>query len=135
MTPLAAPYTHLSAAERTENIISSDCRVSLRKLSPCHSQCVRQASCCFNTYFSVHLNVLSVLIAQWENESHCPPRGLGSIPSHGGIFQGIFPWLITLCQPIMGRRGRKWLNLPSMAPRNLGTSRRKAEVQPWIDDG
>ena len=30
---------------------------------------------------------------------------------------------------------RKWLNLPSMAPRNLWTSRRKAEVWPRTDDG
>jgi len=32
-------------------------------------------------------------------------------------------------------RGRKWLTFPSMAPHNLWTSRRKAEVQPLIDDG
>jgi len=30
----------------------------------------------------------------------CPLRGLGLIPSHSGVFQGIFPWLITLCQPV-----------------------------------
>jgi len=26
---------------------------------------------------------------------------------------------------------RRWLNLPSMAPHNLWTARRKVEVQPW----
>jgi len=34
------------------------------------------------------------------NFTVCPPRRPGSIPSHGGVFQGIFPWLITLCNPI-----------------------------------
>ena len=62
----------------------------------------------------------------------CPPRGPGSIPSHG-VFQGIFPWLITLYQPVLSQRGRKWLNLPSMTPHNLWTARRKAQVKPWTD--
>jgi len=38
----------------------------------------------------------------------CPPRGPDSIPSHGIISQRIFPWLITLCQPVLSQRGRKW---------------------------
>jgi len=64
------------------------------------------------------------MIAQWENEcimylTVCPPRAPGSIPSHGGGFQGIFPWLITLCQPVLNQRGRKWLIHPSMAPHTL----------------
>ena len=57
------------------------------------------------------------------------PCGLGSIPRRGGEFQGIFPWLIILCQPILSQRDRKWLNFSSMAPHNLLSSRRKAEVQ------
>ena len=63
-----------------------------------------------------------------------PSRGLGSTPGNGGVFQEIFPWPITLYQPVLTQRGRKWLNLPSMAPHNLWPSRRKAEVQPWTDD-
>jgi len=55
-----------------------------------------------------------------------PPCGPGSIPSHGGVFQGVFPWLPTLGQPILSQHGRKWLNLPSMAPHNLWALRRKA---------
>jgi len=32
------------------------------------------------------------MIAQWDSSlSAPPPRGLGSIPSHGGVFQGFFP--------------------------------------------
>jgi len=65
----------------------------------------------------------------------CPPRGPGSIPSHGGVFQGIFPWLIVLCRPVLSQRGRKWLKLPSMTTHNLRTARRKAEVQPRTDNG
>jgi len=53
------------------------------------------------------------MTAQWENEciylTVCPPRGPGSIPGHDGVFQGIFPWLITLCQPVLSQRGKKWL--------------------------
>jgi len=57
----------------------------------------------------------------------CPPCGPGTMPIRGGVFQGIYSWLITLCQPALGQRGRKWLNLPSMAPHNLRKSRTKAE--------
>jgi len=64
----------------------------------------------------------------------CLPHGQGSIPSHGGVFQGIFPWLITLCQSVLSQRDRKWLNLASMAPHNLWTLRRQAEVQSWTDN-
>jgi len=35
------------------------------------------------------------------NLTVCPSRGPGSIPS--GVFQGIFPWLITLCQPVLSQ--------------------------------
>jgi len=49
------------------------------------------------------------------NFTVCPPCDPGSTSSHGGVFQGVFPWLITLCQPGLSQRGRKWLNLPSMA--------------------
>jgi len=49
----------------------------------------------------------------------CPRCGLGSIPDRGEVFQNIFPWLITFCQPILSQCGRKWLNFPSMAPQNL----------------
>ena len=73
------------------------------------------------------------MIAQWD--SSLPPRGPGSIPSHGGVFQGIFPWLIALCRPVLIQRGRKWLNRPSKTPHNLWTASRKAEVQQWTDDG
>jgi len=43
----------------------------------------------------------------------------GLIPACGGVFQGTFSWLITLCQPALSQRGRKWLNLPSMTPHKL----------------
>jgi len=59
----------------------------------------------------------------------CPPYAPGSIPGHSRVFQGIFPWLITLCQPVLSQCDRKCPNLPSMAPHNLWTARRKAEVQ------
>jgi len=76
------------------------------------------------------------MIVQWDSSITVrPPRGPVSIPSHGGVFQGIIPWLIALCQPVLSQRGRKWLNLPSKTSHNLWTVRRKAEVQPWTDDG
>ena len=43
-----------------------------------------------------------------------PPCGPGLIPTHGGVFQEIFPWLITLCHPLLSQYGREWLNLPSI---------------------
>jgi len=62
------------------------------------------------------------------------PLGPGSVPGHGGVFQGIFPWLITLCQPALSQSDRKWLNLPSMAPHDLRKLRKTAEVLPWPRD-
>jgi len=70
-------------------------------------------------------------MVKWMNLTVCLPHGPVSIPSHGGVFQGIFPWLITLCQPILIQRGRKWLNLSPMALHNPWTSRKKADIQPW----
>ena len=58
----------------------------------------------------------------------CPSCGPGSIPNHGGAFEGTFPWLIALCQPVLSQRGRQWLNLPSMTSHSLWTARRKAEA-------
>jgi len=73
------------------------------------------------------LSVARVMIAQWENEcislsacplsgpghdssvgermylTVCPLRGSGSIPGRGRVFQRSFPWLITLCQPILNQ--------------------------------
>jgi len=72
------------------------------------------------------------MIAQWDSSLSVLPVAW---PGHGGVIQGIFPWLIALCQPVLNQRGRKWLNLPSKTPHNLWTARRKAEVQPWTDDG
>jgi len=34
-------------------------------------------------------------------------------------FKEIFPWLITLCQPALSQRGRKWLNLYPTVPHSL----------------
>jgi len=69
------------------------------------------------------LSVARVMIAQWENEwiylTVCPPCDPGLIPGHG----------------VQSQCGRNWLNPLSMAPRNLWTSKRKAAVQPWTDDG
>ena len=59
----------------------------------------------------------------------CPLCGPGSIPGRSGILQGIFPLLITFFQPVLSQRGRKWLNLPPMAPHILWTSVRQARVQ------
>jgi len=74
-------------------------------------------------------------VGKWMYLTVCPPHSPGSIHSLCGVFQGIFPWLITLWQPVMSQRGKKWLNLPSMTPHNLWTVRRKAEVQPRTDNG
>ena len=79
---------------------------------------------------------LSFMITQWENEciwsSSCPE--FNSQPYYI-IFHGIFPWLVTLCQPVLSQRVGKWLKLPSMAPHNLWTLKRKAKVHPWTDNG
>jgi len=50
-------------------------------------------------------------------------------------FKGLFPRLITLCQPVLSQRGKKVAQSPSMTPHNLWTARRKAKVQPWTDNG
>jgi len=42
------------------------------------------------------------------NLTVCLPCSPGSQP--WGVFQGIFSWLITLCQPVLSQRIRKWLN-------------------------
>jgi len=77
----------------------------------------------------------------------CPLRGPGSISDHGGVFQWIFPWLITLyisrdfpwlitlSQPVLSEHGRKWLNLPYMTPHNQQTSRGKTYIQRWTNNG
>jgi len=74
-------------------------------------------------------------VGEWKWLAVCSLGRPGSIPGRTGVFQGIFPWLITLCQPVLRQRDRKQLNLPSMAPHNLWKLRRKAEVQLWIDNG
>jgi len=70
---------------------------------------------------------LTVMVAQWDSSLSVLPAAR-VIPSHGGVFQGIFPWLITLCQPVLSQRGKEWLNLPPMTPHNLWTARRKIEI-------
>jgi len=66
----------------------------------------------------------------------CLPHDPGSIPSHGGVFQEIFPCLITLSQPVLSQRGRKWLNLLSMASHNLWTLKKggplPAKNRQWV---
>jgi len=101
------------------------------------------------------LSVTRVMIAQWENKcislSVLPVARVisgrmnvshwlsslwsGFNPDSSGVFLGIFPWLITLCQPVMSQRGRKWFHLSSMVPHTLWKSRRKAEIQPQMDNG
>jgi len=47
------------------------------------------------------------------NESHClSSLWLGAIPSRGQVIEGIFLWLITLCQPVLNQRGRKMARSP-----------------------
>jgi len=54
------------------------------------------------------------------NVSHCPLRGPCPTPVDvAGYFKGFFSRLITLYQPVLSQRGRKWVNLPAMAPHNL----------------
>jgi len=66
------------------------------------------------------MNVSHCLSSPWPGSAKlngrmnvCPLCGPGLIPSHGGVFQRIFPWLIMLCQPVLSQGSRKWLNLPS----------------------
>jgi len=37
--------------------------------------------------------------------------GPGSTLGCGGVFQGIFLWLVTHCQPVLSQGGREWLNI------------------------
>ena len=52
-------------------------------------------------------------VREWMYLTVCPLCGLSSTPSpgSGGIFRRSFPWLITLCQPVLSQQ-RKWPNLP-----------------------
>ena len=74
------------------------------------------------------------MIAQWDSSLSVLPVTRVQFPATVEYFKG-FPWLIALCQPVLSQRGRKWLNLPSKTPHNLWTARRRAEIQPWTDDG
>ena len=58
-------------------------------------------------------------VGEWMNHTFCPLSGPGLISSHGGVFQGIYRWLIALCQPILSQCGKKWLNLPSKVSHDL----------------
>ena len=49
-------------------------------------------------------------VGESMNLTICPPCGPGSIPSYDRAQHGIFPWLITLCQPTLSQRGRKRAN-------------------------
>jgi len=73
------------------------------------------------------------MIAQWNSSLSVLPVAWVQFPAQRSISRD-FPWLITLCQPVLSQRGRKWFNPPSMTQHNLRTTRRKAEVQPCIDD-
>jgi len=73
-------------------------------------------------------------VEKWINLTVCFPLWPGSIPGPGRLFQGIFPWLITLCQPVLSQRGRKWLDLD---PLNSTTQPvdTKENRGPWTGDG
>jgi len=49
-----------------------------------------------------------VMIAQWENEcislSVLPVARVKFQCSHGGVFQGIHPWQITLCKSVLSQQ-------------------------------
>jgi len=75
------------------------------------------------------------LVGEWLDLTVCPSCGPGSILGHNGEIQGIFPWLITLCQPALSQHGREWLNLPSMTPHRLWTMARKTKTQLQTDKG
>jgi len=78
---------------------------------------------------------MGIIIAQWDSSLSVLPVARVRFPATAEYFKGLNPWLIALWQPVLSQRGRKWLNLPSMTPHNLWTARRKAEVQPWTDNG
>ena len=73
--------------------------------------------CWFSYYINSALNLITI-----------------TLPNTSGVFQGIFAWLITLRQPVMSQRGRKWLNLPSTASHSLWILRSEAEISPWTDN-
>jgi len=49
---------------------------------------------------------------EWMHLTICPLCGQGLIPGHGGVFQGIFFRLITLCQPTLSQHGRNGSRSP-----------------------
>jgi len=111
---------YVPGLERCEGLLTNTTQVKFRVYNGNVGKMIAQ--------WDGSLSVLPVaMIGQWDS-SLSVLLGPGSIPNHSGVFQGIFPWLITLCQPILSQRGRKWLNLPSMTPHNLWTARRKAKV-------
>jgi len=59
-------------------------------------------------------------VGEWMDLTVCPPCGPGSISSR--VFQGICPWLSSLCQPVLSQSARRGLSLTPMTPRNLWTS-------------
>jgi len=72
-------------------------------------------------------------VGKWAYLTACPLRGLGSISSRDWVLQGIYPWLITLCQHILSQSDKNGSISYLMAPHNLCTLSWKVEVQPWTD--
>ena len=69
-----------------------------------------------------------VMIAQWELGGWtyltvCPLHGRVQFPAVVEYLKGFFPWVMTFYQPVWSQCGRRWLNLPSMTPQNLWSSR------------
>ena len=96
-----------------------------------------QKPCQWNDRYRTNwLTLVSRDSAVGEWESHCLSYLWPGFNSHPwrSVSRG-FHWLITLSQPVLSQRGRKWLNLPLMTPHNLWTVRRKAEVQLRTDNG
>ena len=55
------------------------------------------------------------------------PGGLGSIPSHGRVFQMIFPGESHSDSPFGARVAENGSIFPQLTPRSLWTARRKAK--------
>jgi len=71
------------------------------------------------------------LVRGWMYRTVCPLHGPGSIPGNGRVFQGIFPWLITLCQPVLNQRGKNGSIFATWSA-GLQTNTTWCQSQVWI---
>jgi len=83
---------------------------------------------------TLHLYMYT-MIAPWNSSPSVLPVARVQFPATAEYFKGFFPGWSPSVNPSWASVAENGSISPPNTPHNLWTSRRKAEVQPWIDDG